>query len=75
MKMVQSGLTGRVTTIYIAIVRLVYSKIPATTYGLPGRALEENIRLLPSSVLTIKSCNLTTTKELVKLIVNSVMSV
>ena len=65
--MVQSGLTGRVTTIYTAIVRLIYSKIPATTAFQGGP--------LPSSVLAMKSCNLTTNKEYVKLIVMSVMSV
>ena len=43
--------------------------------GIRGRALEEKRRENPSSVLAMKSCNLTRNKELVKLIVMSVMSV
>ena len=59
----------------------IYSYCPidilqdSSHYGIPGRALEENKRPLPSSVLAMKSCNLTTIKELEKLIVMSVMSV
>ena len=59
---------------YVAGVRLMCSRIPAAA-ALEGGPLRRREDKNPSSVLAMKSCNLTRNKELMKLIVMSVMSV